>query len=85
MDHEAIALRLGGMPPVEFSIDPANAFVLVALMQLALRHPALTDPLAAVGLEVVHGIREQMPEDLRELIDRGFHPDNDSLVTGGPA
>lgn len=61
MDQQQINALLDGLPPVEFSMDPANAFALVALLQLAMRHPALTDPLAEVGLGVVDGIRRAMP------------------------
>ncbi len=85
MDQQQIKSLLDGLPPVEFSMDPANAFALVALLQLAMRHPALTDSLAEVGLEVVDGIRRGMPPAIQQQIDIGFHPDTETLVTGDPA
>lgn len=69
-----IAMALATTPAVEFALDAANAFTLASLLQLALRHPQIGEPIAGVGREVIAGIRERMPPEVQDLIDRGFDP-----------
>jgi hypothetical protein len=65
--------------PMELVLQPASVFQLVALVQLALRHPAPSDAVRATGARLLNGAREYFADcpALLEMIRRGDDPQYD--------
>lgn len=56
---------------VQVTLAPDTALVVVGIVQMALRHPEITPPVAAVGRQFVDYVRQQLP-DLAPIIDAGW-------------
>lgn len=81
---EAIAQKLEAAQPIEIGIKPFRAFSLVGLLQLALRHPALTDrdkhPSAAIGEDIARRLQVKLGEidpTIAQVLEEGWNPSLD--------
>lgn len=65
--------------PMEMVFQPQSIFQLVGLIQLALRHPDLSDELLAVGARFVQAAREYFADcpTVLDVIERGEDPRQD--------
>jgi hypothetical protein len=65
-----------GLP---FVFDPAEAFALLAVLQLALRHPGLAGFAHDVALRLAHNIEQRLgvTPAIREAARRGWFPEHD--------
>ena len=66
--------------PVNISIDGLTAFMLIAQLQLALRHPSNTGETADKVREIVVNLQNQLQTrspDLKPILDKGWHPEFD--------
>lgn len=67
----------------QLTLDPASAFTLLSLLQLALRHPGVRErraAAAAVGNSIATRLKESIcarAPALRELAEAGFDPRED--------
>lgn len=83
LDLEAVAQRLQTAEPIEMALTPWRAYNLLALLQLALRHPGLqaSDHVSAeVGRSMAKRLQEKLViicPDLTSLLESGWHPDAD--------
>jgi len=75
--EEALAQLMEGAGPVQVELGPGYAFILIAQLQLALRHPGNTGIPAGIAREVINGLRMQLPVAAQPLIDMGFDPQFD--------
>lgn len=77
--------RLVSGPPVELVIRPGGAWVLLASMQLALRHPQYPPSLRAEAERLAQRLVEliaQLEPELRPYAEAGFDPSQDVPVEG---
>ena len=58
-------------------LEPSAAVILIAQLQLALRHPHNGGESAKVAREIVVSLIDRLPEGARELLMRGFDPEFD--------
>lgn len=78
MNHSEILAKLGNSQNlIEFATTPGRAFILVAQLQLALRHPGNTGEGATVAYQIAQNLAKAIcsyvPE-AKELIDQGWNP-----------
>ena len=86
-DDEAVAALVDELTrcetPIEFVLRPASAFHLVAVIQLALRHPHVPDEARRIGATFVDHVREYFTDQgaptVVEAIRRGDDPSYDHL------
>lgn len=62
--------------PVTLEMHATTAWILLSHLQLALRHPANTGPLAMLGRDLARSLRDRLAPSgaLREVFDRGWNP-----------
>jgi len=81
LEIEAILQAIGGSEAViEFTTTPARAFVLVAQLQLALRHSDNTGEGAKIAIEIAEHLTDAICQHVpgsRTLIEQGWHPGYD--------
>lgn len=63
--------------PVTIAMDRQGLFQLTAVIQLALRHPRLSDAIRSQMSARLNELRAFMPEDIRRLSEAGDDPDQD--------
>ena len=66
--------------PVNISTDGLTAFMLIAQLQLALRHPGNTGETADRVKKIVIDLQNQLQTrspDLKPILDQGWHPEFD--------
>lgn len=68
--------------PVTIVMDRQGLFQLTAVIQLALRHPRLSDSIRSQMSDRLNELRSFMPEDIRRLSEAGDDPLLDVPVTG---
>jgi hypothetical protein len=78
MDHDEILLKIATHPKaLGLFFTPAKAFMLIAQLQLALRHPDNVGDTALIARQLAEQLAEfvcrEIPE-AREVIDRGWQP-----------
>jgi hypothetical protein len=85
-DYEYISQLLSQADPIEVHLTPEHAFILVGLLQLALRHPGLTGPdeTAKLGKRIGTNMAKSLQAKLNEIdpaigliLERGWHPEWD--------
>jgi hypothetical protein len=81
MNHDEILLKIGtSRAAIGFATTPARAFILIAQLQLALRHPENDGGSSAIAYEIAEHLADaichHIPE-ARELIEAGWNPEND--------
>ena len=81
-DFEHLDRVLATAEPIETYISPERAFVLVGLLQLALRHPGLADTKKAqlVGREMAQRLQQRLGEidpAIGLILEQGWHPEWD--------
>jgi hypothetical protein len=72
---EAMA-RLNRTEPIAFTLDCMPCLQLIALLQLALRHPEAAGPAAQVATGIAWALRDQLVErepGIAPMIDRGWN------------
>ena len=70
--------------PVNISTDGLTAFMLIAQLQLALRHPSNTGETADKVREIVVNLQNQLQTrspDIKPILEKGWHPEFD-ISTG---
>ena len=70
---ERLLRELEGHPGVNLHLEGPQAFMLVAELQLALRHPGNTGTAAEVARSVIRVIGDTLGPEARVLIERGWH------------
>ncbi|MGG6295243.1 hypothetical protein ACQ4M4_12710 [Leptolyngbya sp. AN02str] len=79
-NFEAISKILEAAEPIEMVITPFRAYVLVAHLQLALRHPGNTGASADVARDMAQRLQARLGQIhplLSETIEQGWHPEFD--------
>lgn len=81
-------------PALPFSVGPFEAYSLVAVLQLASRHPSLSDQQLGIILQLAHQVADALTDRARELLGpgsavettlaQGFDPDQDVPETDDP-
>jgi hypothetical protein len=89
---EAIAAARPGLPAAVFAFAPFTAYSLVAVLQLASRHPDLSDVQLDIVLSLAHGIADQLVDVARDVVGTdstieatlraGFDPGQDRPLAG---
>lgn len=76
---ERLAVELLQLPPMEIAYRPDTVFALVALIQLALRHPGVTGSPRDAGTRFLAAAREYFADApaVLEAIRRGDDPAED--------
>lgn len=77
-DIEALALLKN--LPVHFSIDGLTLFLMIAQLQLALRHPSNRGDSAEQIRQLTIDLQNQLitrSPDLKPILDKGWHPEFD--------
>lgn len=72
--------RLDKHEPLQLELKPSTVLLLVAQLQLALRHPQNTGPSAVRMRELAHWLEEQIERlepDLQPILELGWDPDYD--------
>jgi hypothetical protein len=73
MNPEEIIHKIGTSEErIEFATTPARVFILIAQLQLALRHPHNTGSSAAIAHNLSQAICHHIPE-AATLIEMGWH------------
>lgn len=78
MPDDEVIFRIGQSSEIiEIATTPARAFILLAQLQLALRHPHNTGPSADIAREMANNLARliiaKFPES-QEMIQQGFNP-----------
>ncbi|MCA1991874.1 MAG: hypothetical protein LDL41_07490 [Coleofasciculus sp. S288] len=72
--------RLAQHPPIPLTLSPEAGFLLLAQLQLAMRHPANTGPgsetIRTFAIELQQRLVELEP-DLQAVLEKGWHPEFD--------
>jgi hypothetical protein len=70
---EQLALEMTTLAPMELTLRPESAFQLVALLQLALRHPDVPEGPARIARTFITGAREYFAScpSIVQVLDRG--------------
>jgi hypothetical protein len=81
-----VALRRYGQAGgrVALVLDGQEAFAIIGTLQLALRHPTIGEAVGAVTRSVIGRMSEQLPDELRPVIERGYQPAFDFEEDGTP-
>ncbi|PZO13153.1 MAG: hypothetical protein DCF25_16525 [Leptolyngbya foveolarum] len=80
-DFRRIGQAIANAPPLELSIDAAQALQMVGLMQMALRHPGIEEALKAAGTSIVNQIGgglAQLDSEVAALVNAGWSADHDA-------
>jgi hypothetical protein len=79
-DLHAVAAEVSAQGPMECVFQPATVLELTGLIQLALRHPGLSDPLRDSGARFLHAVRVYFGDcpAVLELVARGDDPTFDT-------
>jgi hypothetical protein len=86
---QAVALGLGTMPDVEFTLDPLTAWILLGNLQLACLHPGNVGQSAKAAVDFARRLQELFAGHNPELgrqAEKGFHavfdvPQGDAAIT----
>ena len=79
-DFEQIGQLLNDAPPIEMAILPCRAFVLVAHLQLALRHPGNDGESAEIARDIARRLQSKLAEIhplIGQALETGWHPEFD--------
>ncbi len=77
---DLVAKEMAAAPVASLHLKPSSAISVIALMQLALRHPENTGPSRQIAYEMIGAIRAQIARPgsaMDALIQMGFDPKYD--------
>lgn len=69
---ERLSEALRDAPAIPCQIGALHAYTVIALLQLSLRHHAVTPFHAMVARDVIDGLRKHLPDACQASIDQGF-------------
>jgi hypothetical protein len=86
-EMDAIRTARAGAPAAIVAFAPFTAYSLIAVLQLASRHPDLSDTELDIVLDLAHGVEKQLVDVARSVVGpdsaiettirAGFDPDSD--------
>ncbi|MGF1934521.1 MAG: hypothetical protein RM347_008975 [Nostoc sp. ChiQUE02] len=82
--YEAAFKRLSNTNTIPLLISEQAAFMLIAQLQLAFRHPNNIGASRDVVRKSIQPIVDYFTGDVREILERGFHPEFDIDTTPQP-
>ncbi|MBD2438275.1 hypothetical protein [Nostoc sp. FACHB-110] len=83
--YKAAISQLSNLNNIPINISEQAAFFIIAQLQLAFRHPNNNGESRDVVRESIQPIVDYFTGDVREIIERGFHPEFDVDIAPDPA
>lgn len=74
---EAAAKEMRDAQPIKFMLDADSAVLVVAMLQMAIRHPDVPNVCRITTIDLCKRIIAKFPAAMRELSLRGFDARND--------
>lgn len=72
-------IQTEGDSPILVNIPRQSALAVVGLVQLATRHPGISEMMEAIAREFVNAVSQQVPPAIADLMERGWDAQEDVL------
>lgn len=73
-------IQTEGDSPILVNIPRQSALAVVGLVQLATRHPGISETMEAIAREFVDAVIRQVPPGIGDLMDRGWDAQEDVVL-----